>query len=105
MNVPLSDEDWSRVAHLFPEDAIPRFGRPARPARQILDAVLWVHVNGEKWHHLPASFPPEQTCYIKQLQWKRAGVLDQVLKIYGLEAKTAESRSQKPATPGGCPTA
>ncbi len=53
--VPLSDQDWSRISHLFTDDKVPRFGRPRRAARGVLDAVLWVIVNGEKWHHLSPS--------------------------------------------------
>lgn len=66
--IPLSDEDWSRISHLFTEDTVPRFGRPRRAAREVLDAVLWVIVNGEKWHHLPPAFPPQQTCYISEME-------------------------------------
>ncbi|MBU7440223.1 transposase [Paraburkholderia fungorum] len=80
LEIPLSDEDWSRVSHLFTENAAPRPGRPRRAARQVLDAVLWVIVNGEKWHHLPRTFPPPQTCYVKYLTWRKLGFLDEVFR-------------------------
>jgi transposase len=82
--VPLSDDDWSRIAHLFTEDAVPRFGRPRRSAREVLDAVLWVVVNGEKWHRLPRTFPPAQTCYIKYLRWRKYGIMDEVFRELGI---------------------
>ncbi|NPT39520.1 transposase [Paraburkholderia xenovorans] len=40
--LPLSDEAWQQVSHLFPYDPKPRFGRPSRNPREILDAILWV---------------------------------------------------------------
>jgi hypothetical protein len=58
ISIPLSDDDWSRVSYLFVEDEVPRFGRPRRNAREVLDAVLWVIVNGEKWHRLPPMLSP-----------------------------------------------
>ena len=84
VNIPLSDEDWSRVAHLFSSDDTRRFGRPRRPAREVLNAVLWVLVNQERWHRLPPRWPPSQTCYIKWLQWKRSGLMDEVFEHLGL---------------------
>ncbi len=79
--LPLSDEAWQRVSHLFPYDPKPRFGRPSRNPREILDAILWVVLQDEKWHRLPTHFPPPQTCYIKWLQWRRAGLMAEVFGV------------------------
>lgn len=84
--LPLSDEAWLRVAHLFEHDSAPRVGRPRRHPREVLNAILWVLTRDEKWQHLPANFPPPQTCYIKWLQWRRAGVMAQVFDALGLDA-------------------
>jgi transposase len=83
--LPLSDEAWQRVGFLFNQDVKQRFGRPARHPRDVLNAILWVTTRGEKWHHLPATFPPSQTCYIKWLQWKRAGLMPRILEALDLE--------------------
>jgi transposase len=73
----LSDDDWSRIEHLFlPSEVGP--GRPRRNARQMIDAVLWVCFDGHKWHRLPASYPPQQTCYTHFLKWRRDGVLKRI---------------------------
>jgi hypothetical protein len=57
ISIPLSDEDWSLVSHLFIEDKVLRFGRAKRPAHEVLDAVLWVIVNGEKMGPSSCKFP------------------------------------------------
>ena len=88
ISIPLSDDDWSRVAHLFMEDEVPRFGRPRRPAREVLDAVLWITLNGEKWHRLPPTFPPARTCYIKYLRWKKWGVLCEAFSELGVNCRS-----------------
>lgn len=75
--VRLADQDWLRVQHLFSKHDIKR-GRPRRPDREILDAILWVEANGNKWHRLPCSYPPAQTCYAKYVAWRRDGLLERV---------------------------
>jgi transposase len=85
MDIPLSDEAWQRVSHLLSCDSKPRFGRPARDPRDVLNAILWVTTRNEKWHRLPGNFPPSQTCYIKWLQWRRAGLMTQILDELQLE--------------------
>ncbi|WP_144107735.1 transposase [Paraburkholderia sp. BCC1886] len=79
LDLPLSDEDWARVQNLFPETDAAR-GRPRRSDRDILNAILWLQQKNEKWHRLPATFPPQQTCYLRFTTWKKNGVLDQVLE-------------------------
>jgi transposase len=51
----------------------------------VLNAILWVITRDEKWHRLPANFPPSQTCYIKWLQWRRAGLMTQILDELQIE--------------------
>ncbi|WP_429353195.1 transposase [Paraburkholderia sp. 32] len=64
---------------MFPHDVKRRFGHSAHDPRHILNAILWVVMRREKWHRLPACFPPSQTCYIKWLQWERSGLMARVL--------------------------
>ncbi|WP_144139952.1 transposase [Paraburkholderia sp. BCC1884] len=77
LEIPLSDADWARVKDLFPELCSVR-GRPRRSDREILGAILWLQQRQEKWHRLPACFPPQQTCYLRYIGWKKSGLLDQV---------------------------
>ena len=77
LQIPLSDADWARVQSLFPEQVSTR-GRPRRSDREILNAILWLQQTNEKWHRLPGTFPPQQTCYLRYMAWKKSGVLDQV---------------------------
>jgi transposase len=80
MVVPLSDEMWEQVAYLFEGPLTQKLGRPRTPVRAVLNGILWVHENSEKWQNLPGNFPPPQTCYIKWLTWKREGIMDVVIR-------------------------
>lgn len=74
----LTEREWSRIAHLFPQPA-PRRGRPRRPDRQMLEAVLWVLATGEPWRGLPSEFGPWQSAYHRFRTWELDGTLAAVM--------------------------
>ncbi|MCC8392770.1 transposase [Paraburkholderia sp. MMS20-SJTR3] len=84
LEIPLSDADWAKVESLFPELHAPR-GRPRRSDREILNAILWQRQHKEKWHRLPATFPPQQTCYLRYTMWKNTGVLQRVDELLNVD--------------------
>jgi hypothetical protein len=84
IHVPLLDDDWSKVESLFREDQKPRGGRPKANPRAILNAILWITLRHESWNHLPATFPPIQTCYIRSLKWRKSGLLGEAFALLGL---------------------
>lgn len=81
IHIPLSDEDWIRVSHLFSSVQTVYFGKHSRKPRELLDAIVWALQNDKNWAGLPKAYPPPRTCYMKYLQWKRTSILDEVLKI------------------------
>jgi transposase len=101
IEIPLTDADWERVKHLFPEPkslASRRVGRPRRDPRNILDAILWIEQAGEKWHRLPSTFPPTQTCYVKYCEWRRAGIVQQVMDTLDLSPAAETVMEARPDT-------
>ena len=63
MMLKLTDEQWDRIRNYFPEEHIAssRPGRRPIPAREILNAVLWILTTGAQWHMLPQSYPNYKT--------------------------------------------
>ena len=49
------------------------------PKRELIDAVLYVTVNGIKWRNLPHDFPPWQTVYSFFRRAKIKGLWDDIL--------------------------
>jgi hypothetical protein len=80
---PLTDRQWARVSHLF--DTSAKAGRPAADPRAALNAILWVVVQGKRWHHLPPGHPASQTCYNKWLTWKKDGTWQKIVDELGSE--------------------
>ena len=77
----LNDVQWERIRGHFPEENIPD-GRPGRkpvPARQVLDAVLWILNTGAQWHMLPQCYPNYKTVHRRFQQWCQQEVLRAIL--------------------------
>ncbi len=77
----LTNEQWSLIEPLFEKtDEIQVRGRPARPAREVLNGVLWILRSGARWSDLPDRFPPYQTCHRRFQGWVKDGKLKKVLE-------------------------
>lgn len=73
----LSDEHWARIREHFPEEHIPesRPGRKPIPAREVLEAALWILNTGAQWHMLPQCYPNYKTVHRRFQHWCRSAVL------------------------------
>ncbi len=87
----LTDAQWERVRHHFPEERREgkRRGRPPVPAREILEAVLWILRTGAQWHMLPQCYPNYKTVHRRFQAWCRGRVLDAVLEDLAAELRAS----------------
>jgi transposase len=77
----LTDKQWAVLEPSFkPKTRADGRGRPWREARDVLNGVLWVLRTGAPWHDLPDRYPPYQTCHRRFQQWRRTGLLRDVLR-------------------------
>jgi len=95
INIP--DNYWDRIKQHFPEEDIPegRAGRKPVPARQILDAVLWLLKTGSQWSMLPQSYPNYKTVHRRFQQWCKRKILRDVLT--GLAKDLEKQRKMDPS--------
>ena len=85
----VTDEQWAILEPLLPEPER-RWegrGRPWRPAREVLNGVLWVLRTGAPWHDLPERYPPYQTCHRRFQTWVHHGTLEGILKALAQDLK------------------
>jgi len=79
----LTEAQWLAVEPHIPaaerRGAGRKGGRPFRPARNVLNGVLWVLRSGAPWEDLPGRYPPYQTCHRRFQAWVKKGVLPKVL--------------------------
>jgi len=73
----ITGEQWELIRKHFPEEQHPddRPGRKPIPARQVLEAVLWILNTGAQWHMLPQSFPNYKTVHRRFQQWCQNDVI------------------------------
>ena len=80
----LTDERWAWIEPHIPEEERMkgRNGRPFRPARAVLEGILWVMKTGARWWDLPQKegFPPGSTCHRRFKQWCEQGVMIKILQ-------------------------
>ena len=69
------DELWAEVEPIIAElDPPNRVGPKRRPARQILDAIIYRGRTGCQWNRLPKEYPDDSTVHRTFQRWKQAGV-------------------------------
>ena len=77
----LTDRLWERIRHHFPEEHVPavRRGRKFIPAKQVLEAVIWVLNTGAQWHMLPQYYPNYKTVHRRFQTWCKNEVIRNVM--------------------------
>lgn len=78
----VSNKQWEFLEPLFPSEelVVGRQGRPFRPAREVLEGVLWVLRTGAQWNEMPKKFPPYQTCHRRFQKWVELGLMEKILR-------------------------
>ena len=78
-DLQLADDPWNLISDFFPDlPPNPNGGRPAAPARDCLEGVLWILRNGARWSDLPKRYPSGSTCWRRRKKWTESGIWDQV---------------------------
>lgn len=86
----LTDDEWSRIADLFPPENTGRQGRPRKDNRVIFNGIVWILRSGAPWRDLPERYGPWETVYSRFRKWMEDGVLDNIFHILSLDAGPAE---------------
>jgi transposase len=80
----LTDEQWRRLAPLLPQKATAR-GRPPRPHRLIVEAMLWILRTGAPWRDVPSAYGSWKTVYTRFSRWSQSGALARLLEARARE--------------------
>src|SRR5262245_38756651 len=78
----LTDVQWALLEPLFPRKQTQPSrlqGRPWKPAREVLNGILWVLRTGAPWHDLPDKYPPYQTCHRRFQGWVHDGTFERII--------------------------
>lgn len=75
----LTDAQWMRLRPFLPP-VKPARGRPNKPHRRIINAILWVLRTGAPWRDLPRSYGPWSTVYSRFRRWRILGIWAAILQ-------------------------
>jgi transposase len=70
----LNNMQWDRIRRMLPtrrHSGGP--GRPWRPHRRLINAILWILHTGAPWRDLPERYGPWQTAYDRFNRWRKDG--------------------------------
>lgn len=81
----LTDEQWTRIAHLLP-GKLGDPGATAKHNRLFVDAVLWIARTGAGWRDLPERFGDRNTTFQRFNRWAKSGVWAKVMEALSGDA-------------------
>lgn len=88
----LTEDQWLAIERFIPSEELQapgaKGGRPWRPARDVMNGILWVLRTGAPWNDMPARYPPYQTCHRRFQTWVQTGVLPKVLAALRRDLET-----------------
>jgi transposase len=70
----LSDQQWERIQGILP-GAGKKGGRPAKPHRPMVEAMIWILRTGAPWRDLPRAYGAWQSVYSRFSRWSASGIL------------------------------
>jgi transposase len=85
----ITDEQWTILEPHIPEK-LPREDGKARPRvnnREVLNGILWVLRTGAAWQDLPDRYHSPATCHRRFQEWRREGVLENILQTLAKDLK------------------
>jgi transposase len=82
--VRLTDAQWKRVEPLLPARSN-KGGRPPKPHRPMVEAMLWILRTGAPWRDLPSAYGPWESVYTRFSRWSKAGVLQRLFEALACE--------------------
>lgn len=85
----LTDEQWLLIQPLLPP---PRpsggRGRPPLDQRILINGILWKLRCNQPWRAVPSRYGSHETCYQHYNNYKRSGILKQILTALMQDLKT-----------------
>ena len=82
----LTDSEWERIKHFFPDKEAGTRGRPPKPHRPMVNAIIWIARSGAPWRDLPERYGPWETVYDRFRRLIDSGTLAQMFAELNIDA-------------------
>ncbi|QHT65205.1 IS5 family transposase [Rhodocytophaga rosea] len=81
----LTDPEWEVIKEIIDNQR-----KIKHEKRVIINALLWLLTTGSQWRNMESKYPPWQTIYYYFRQWKKRGIIEELLAfLAGRERKKA----------------
>ena len=88
----LTDSEWEVIKPIVDKQKGFKHGK-----REIFNALLWVLTTGSQWRNLDSAYAPWQTVYYHFRQWKRRGIVEQILDLLAIKERQRVGRQATPS--------
>ncbi len=89
----LTDDEWEVIKPLLPKKK--RTRPPKWSKRDILDGILYQLKNGCNWCDLPHDLPPYSTVFWHYKQWRKEGVIEEIMiKLHSQVRKSVKKNGK-----------
>jgi len=82
----LTDWEWDRIKGYFPEKEGGSPGRPPKPARDVMNAIIWLARSGAPWRDLPERYGPWETIYTRYRDLLDRGIIVRIFADLNIDA-------------------
>lgn len=78
----LSDEEWELISPHLKYYNTTRGAKRKYNIREVVNALLYIAVNGSKWSDLPSDFPPYKSVWYYYCKFKRFGIMEKLQELF-----------------------
>ena len=82
----ISDNEWERIEEYFPKKEAGSPGRPPKPARDMVNGIVWIARSGAPWRDLPERYGAWETVYTRFRELIGNGILIKIFAELKIEA-------------------
>ena len=76
----LTDLEWNVIRRFLPMERTGKAGRPWKPHREVINAILFVLHTGIPWQDLPKEFGSFKTAYNRFRRWTKSGIWQRIFE-------------------------
>lgn len=88
----LTDSEWEVIKEIIDNQR-----KSKHDKRVILNALLWLLTTGSQWRNMESKYPPWQTIYYHFRQWKKRGIIEELLDFLAVRERKKAGRASLPS--------
>ncbi|QHT65295.1 IS5 family transposase [Rhodocytophaga rosea] len=88
----LTDSQWEVIKEIVDNQRKIKYEK-----RLILNALLWILTTGSQWRNMESKYPPWQTIYYHYRQWKKRGIIEELLDSLAVRERKKAGRQALPS--------